>query len=344
MSQPLRGVPRWARGAVAVGTVVFFGAGALAAEGTTGKVEGTVRDQAGAPVAGAQVLIVGSAFAGVSNEQGYYFINNVPAGLVTLRAQYIGYAPAEVRGVRVLAGKTHRQPLTLSQQAVTGEGITVEVAANPLVPRDQTSSKPIMQGDVIEQLPVDAVSQVLRLQPGVVETARGITIRGSRPGQAALYIDGVLVRSVSGNTGASGSGTALVGTNALEEASVTTGALGAEMGDAQAGVISLVTRAGGTSYSGSVSFATDEVAGETYGGGVNRVEASFGGPLIRNLTFFVATTLQGTQSGLQGKGSDESPSYVIGGVDTTPTLSTDPNDTGAPTDSETVVIPQFVQY
>src|SRR3989338_3187609 len=195
MSQPLRGVPRWARGAVAVGTVVFFGAGALAAEGTTGKVEGTVRDQAGAPVAGAQVLIVGSAFAGVSNEQGYYFINNVPAGLVTLRAQYIGYAPAEVRGVRVLAGQTFTQPLTLSQQAVTVEGITVEVAANPLVPRDQVATKSIVQGDLIDDLPVDNLSEIGRLQPGVIESNRGLVIRGGRPREAATYIDGVLVRN-----------------------------------------------------------------------------------------------------------------------------------------------------
>ena len=51
MSQPCRWVSRIARRAVALGTVVLFGAGALAAQGTTGKVEGTVRDQAGAPVA-----------------------------------------------------------------------------------------------------------------------------------------------------------------------------------------------------------------------------------------------------------------------------------------------------
>ncbi len=328
----------------AAAAVLACSANSLAAQGTTGKIEGTVRDQAGAPVAGAQVLIVGSAFAGATNEQGYYFINNVPAGVVTLRAQYIGYAPAEARGVRVLAGQTHTQNLTLAQQAVTVEGITVEVAANPLVPRDQTTSKPIVQGDVIENLPADAVSQVLRLQPGVVETANGISIRGSRPGQVAVYIDGVLVRSVSGNTGVSGEGTALVGTNSLEEASVTTGSLGAEMGDAQAGVISLVTRAGSSRYAGSLSFATDEVSGQTYGAGVNRVEASFGGPLVRNLTFFLATTLQGAQSARQGKGAEVSPSYVIGGVDTTVTVSTAPNATGAPTDSETVVIPQFVRY
>lgn len=342
MSQPCRWVSRIARVAMAVGTVVLFGAGSLAAQGTTGKLEGTVRDQAGAPVAGAQVLIVGSAFAGVTNEQGYYFINNVPAGVVTVRAQYIGYAPAEVRNVRILAGQTLTQGLTLSQQAVTVEGITVEVAVNPLVPRDQVSSKPIVGGETIEDLPVDAVSQVLRLQPGVVESARGLTVRGSRPGQTAVYIDGVQVRSVSGNTGASGSGTALVGTNALEEASVTTGAVGAEMGDAQAGVISLVTRSGGSNYSGSISFATDEVSGQTYGGGINRMEASFGGPLMRNLTFFLASTMQGAQNGLQGKGANEFPSYVLNGIDTVVTVATTPGDVAS--DSESVVIPRFAQY
>jgi hypothetical protein len=69
-------------------------AGPLMAQGTTGKIEGTVRDQAGSPIAGAQVLIVGSAFASSTNEQGYYFLNNVPAGVLTVRAQFIGYAPA----------------------------------------------------------------------------------------------------------------------------------------------------------------------------------------------------------------------------------------------------------
>jgi len=99
------------------------------------------------------------------------------------------------------------------------------------VPRDQVASKPIVQGDVINELPVDAVSQVLRLQPGVVEGSRGLSIRGSRPGDQATYIDGVLVKNFngafSGAYGRSGLGTRLgtstVGTNSLEEASVTTG-------------------------------------------------------------------------------------------------------------------------
>ena len=58
---------RWAfshlaRVAAAVAAVAVFGAGSLLAQGTTGKIEGTVKDSAGAPIGGATVMIVGTAF------------------------------------------------------------------------------------------------------------------------------------------------------------------------------------------------------------------------------------------------------------------------------------------
>ncbi|NIS63983.1 MAG: TonB-dependent receptor plug domain-containing protein, partial [Gemmatimonadales bacterium] len=92
------------------------------------------------------------------------------------------------------------------------------------------TSKPIVVGAEVDALPVDDVRGVLSLQPGVVESGSGLglSIRGGRPGEAAVYVDGVLVRSVR-----SGASALTVGTNALEEASITTGALGAEFGDAQ---------------------------------------------------------------------------------------------------------------
>ena len=48
-----------------------LGAGTLLAQGSTGKVEGRVRDQAGAPIANAQVFVVGTAFNALTNPQGY---------------------------------------------------------------------------------------------------------------------------------------------------------------------------------------------------------------------------------------------------------------------------------
>jgi hypothetical protein len=339
--------------------VALLGAGRLAAQGTTGKIEGTVRDQSGAPVNGAQVLVVGSAFSASTNEQGYYFINNVPVGVMVIRAQYIGYAPAEVRNVRVFGGQTMTVNLTLEQRAVEVTGINVTVEQNPLVPRDQVSSKGIVQGDLIEQLPADNVNAVLRLQPGVVEGTRGLVIRGGRPGEAAVYVDGVQIRNLSANFGVATNGnasgvsearTVVVGTNSLEEASVTTGAIGVEFGDAQSGVISLVTRAGGSNVRGTVTYSTDQLSGETYGQGLSRIEGSVGGPLARNLTFFLGTTLSGQQNIRQPKGAENVPTYVFNGLDTSNpeapngylTVPNDPGNTAS--DSTIVAIPAYTRY
>ena len=107
--------------AVALG----LGAGSLLAQGSTGKIEGRVRDQAGAPIANAQVFIVGTAFNALTNPQGYYFMNNVPAGTIAVRAAFIGYKSTQVEGVRVLAGQTITVDIQLEQTAVEIQEITV---------------------------------------------------------------------------------------------------------------------------------------------------------------------------------------------------------------------------
>src|SRR5574341_463519 len=130
---------------LALGAVValatFVAVAPAAAQQTTGKVEGTVSDQAGVALANAQVFVVGTSFGAVTNEKGYYFINNVPVGTYTIRAQFIGYAPAEVRSVRVPGGQTVTTDVKMQSSAVVLTGITVTAAANPIVPRDQRSEE-----------------------------------------------------------------------------------------------------------------------------------------------------------------------------------------------------------
>lgn len=315
----------------------------LAAQQTTGKIEGTVTDQAGVPIANAQVLIVGTSFGSVTNDQGYYFFNSVPVGTYTVRAQFIGYAPAEVRGVRVTGGQTLTAAIKMESSAVQVTGVTITAAANPIVPRDQVASKSIIGGDQIAALPVDDIRQIIAVQPGVVESgaALGLSLRGGRPGEANIYIDGAPVRAGQGMTrgGSVDNAAVSVGTNAIEEASVTTGALGVEFGDAQSGVISMTTRAGGPSYAGALSYQTDEPFGDAISVGQNRFEASLGGPVpsIKNLTFFLSGTAQGQMSGFRGKGAENYARYVTGGIDTTITRVVGGN-------TQSVDIPTFVQY
>jgi hypothetical protein len=316
--------------------IALFATQPLAAQQTTGKVEGSVTDQAGVPIANAQVFIVGTSFGAVTNDKGYYFINNVPVGTYTIRSQFIGYAPTEIREARVLGGQTVTFNIKMNSSAVQVSGITVTAAANAIVPRDQVTSKTIIAGTQIANLPIDDVRNVLTLTPGVVESGSGmgVAIRGGRPGEANVYIDGAPVRSSN-----FGNQSITVGTNAVEEASVTTGALGVEFGDAQSGVISYTTRSGGQKLSGSLSTQTDEMFGNSISNGFNRFEGSIGGPVpgVENLRFFLSGNLQGQVAPQRGFGWDKVPTYMLGGIDTTVTGT-------ASSGSASVGIPKFVQF
>jgi outer membrane receptor for ferrienterochelin and colicin len=329
---------RAARSFALAAVALAWGAGSLLAQGTTGKLEGRVRDQAGAPIANAQVFIVGTAFNALTNPQGYYFINNVPAGTYNVRAAFIGYKSTQVDGVKMLAGQTITVDVQLEQTAVQIQEITVVTQTQPLVPRDEVTSKQRIDGEFTRNLPADRLSSVLALQPGVVASPTGntLSIRGGRTEEAVTYVDGVPVSpGYRGDARVSSNGTAIsVGPEALEEASVTTGSSSAEFGNAQSGVVAINTRTGGSTYTGAFSYESDEPFGKGTSLGFNRMVGSFGGPIYKNFTFFLSGTLEGQKSVESGKGSADFPLFVQSGIDTTVAV---PSALGDPTADTTQV-------
>ena len=279
----------------------------LAAQAPTGKIEGRVRTQDGTPLRDAQLTILGTAFHGLTDPRGYYFLNNLPAGPVSLRAVFIGYRPFEVHDLRVLADQTVTQDFVLEAAPIALEEISVVTAYNQLVPRDEVTTRQRVDGAFVDRLPVDRLVEVMALQPGVVANAGGtdLSLRGGRPEETAVYVDGVPVSGIN------------VATSAVEEASVTTGATTAEFGNIQSGVVSIQTRQGGTRYSGSFSYETDEPFGANHSLGRNRLEASLGGPIARRLSFFASGVLDGARSAGGGKDAEKYPVFVSAGVDTT---------------------------
>lgn len=303
----------------------------------TGKLQGRVTDAAsGQAIAGAQVVIIGTRLGNLTNADGYYFINNVPAGLQDIQAQYIGKQTVTVRQQRILAGQTTTQNFTLQETAIAVEAIEVLGETRPLVPRDQVASKNIVTGEAVEELPVDNVTSIVRLQPGVVTSGRkdGVSIRGGRAGEEAVFVDGVLVRNFN-----AGNSALRIGTNSLSEVDVLTGGFSAEFGEAQSGIINFVTRTGGRQWNGTLSLQTDEIMPKSWGIGFNRGELSLGGPLIGNLGLFAAGTATGNRSADMSREWREFPFYVTEGVDTV--ISFDEDGNGNLRD---VVIPNFVRY
>ncbi len=339
----VRSLARLARTFALAAVVTGLGASALAAQ-ATGKLEGYIRDQADQPVPNARVVVVGTAFSATANSQGYYFINSIPAGSYDLRAAFVGYKPLEIQGVRILSGQTVTQDIKMEQSAVELQELTVVAADKALVPRDQVTSKQLIDGSYTEKLPVDNLNNVFALQPGVMASPGNtiLSVRGGRADENNTYVDGVPVQP--GNRG-SGSGrsvpTLSVATNAFEDASITTGASSAEFGNAQGGVIAITTRTGGQRFSGNVGYETDEFSGNRMGSGLNRLQASLGGPITRDLTFFVGGDLSGTRFGNFGYHGWEVPGWRAVGVDTTFAI---PKSTSATADTLYLPVQKYALY
>src|SRR6266702_4355986 len=110
----------------------------------TGRIEGHVRNAtSGTPIANAQVVVVGTSLTAVTSDSGFYAIANVPVGTYTVRAQFIGYKPADSSGVRVAANQTVTVDLRLQLSPVMLTGIVVTGAPSPAAERLSVSSSSV---------------------------------------------------------------------------------------------------------------------------------------------------------------------------------------------------------
>lgn len=118
---------RWVQAFSMAAFLMLSGGPPLAAQQTTGSIQGTVRSTEGTPIAGAQVSLEGTRLGGVTNRNGRYQILNVPPGTYAAIAQSIGYATVRREQLAVDAGGTvtgdfemRTLVLTLSEVVVTG--------------------------------------------------------------------------------------------------------------------------------------------------------------------------------------------------------------------------------
>ena len=75
--------------------------------GTKGKIAGRILDaQTNEPLAGANVIISETVLGATSDQDGNYFIINIPPGKYQIEAMYIGYATLIVKDVKVSVDQT----------------------------------------------------------------------------------------------------------------------------------------------------------------------------------------------------------------------------------------------
>lgn len=244
--------------------------------GTTGKISGRIYDsQSGESLAGANITIEGMHTGAASDLDGYYYLINIPPGKYDLNVTYLGYQPVTISGVFVMADHTTDTDLSLNPSALEAAGPVVIVAKRPDIENDVTSTMINIGAEEMENLPVNTVSDVLRLQAGVVSD-NGLHIRGGRSGELAYLIDGHRVEDPYFG----GNGTD-INTAAIEQMELVTGTFNAEYGNAMSGVVNIITKENIKGYRGKISQKTSGLGLEEYSDnlGQSYTEGYFSGPL-----------------------------------------------------------------
>ena len=246
--------------------------------GTNGILEGVVRDrssQQGLP--GASVLIVGTQLGASTDVNGAYAINNIPAGVYTVRCSFVGYQSTLVKDVVISPDLKTKLTIEISSSAVELNAVEVN-AERPPIQKDVTGTVYSVNEKSIAALPVSSLQELIGLQPGVTLENN---IRGGKTTEVVYLVDGLPVQNlIDGGLGSE------LPQSSIGDISVQTGGFDPEYGNALSGVVNIVTKRGGESHVINTRFEKDDLFGGKEVDHRNELELSAGGPVTQDVRYF----------------------------------------------------------
>jgi len=274
-----------------------------------GSVTGVVSDQSGAVIAQANVTLVdadkGFTFTAKTDDKGRYLFRSVPPGRYNLSVKAAGFKDQARNGIKVDVSQNVGADFAMS---VVGAKETVNVStAAPLLGSEDATTGQVVDRKFLNDLPLNgrAVMDLMYLAPGVTEVdascmgcyATNVIINGSRNATTDILMDGVTTTNYEQNSGIRVE-TYTPSVDAVEEFKVQESNFSSEYGFSGASIVNLVTRSGTNSFHGGLYefqryYKTD--ANNWFNNqqgipipGLRRSDfgGTFGGPIIKNKTFF----------------------------------------------------------
>ena len=277
--------------------------GSALAQGLTGSVDGTVKDDTGGVLPGVSVRLTsptqGGAQERVTDETGAYRFAVLPPGTYVITYTLAGFRSVERTGVVVRPDRTVTIDQVLAPASVAEE-VTV-VADTPVVDVRNTQVATTVDSAVIEQTPVSRrFTDLLNVMPGVqngLYTFSPINaVNGSRVTDNVYSVDGVNFNDPQVQAPVTD-----IAYDDIQEVQVSTSGQFAEFGSASGGVFNFITKSGSNQFRGLGAFyyqskdltsdnIDDDLAqigirpslvDHLYDGGGN-----LGGPILRDRLFF----------------------------------------------------------
>jgi hypothetical protein len=280
----------------------------VSAQVDTGTIFGTVKDESGAVLPGASVVIThegqGLTLTTVTREDGTFIFTPIRTGAYSVEAEFQGFKKGVRRGITV----------SIQQQAVVDfslqpGGLAEEVVVTGESPLLQTGTGTVgqtLRSEMIENLPINGrdYTVLARLSTGVVPPQPGaraplmFSANGVRPAQNNYLLDGI-----DNNTSNVDflSGVAYIvkpPVDAVDEIKILTSSFSAEYGRAGGAVLNTTLKSGTGQLRGTVweSHRNDALnANDFFANRANIKKGEYlsnqygftaGGPAVRNKTFW----------------------------------------------------------
>lgn len=256
----------WAGRGVALLAAAWFGLAlppaASAQQAATG-ITGRVTDAAtGQPLAGAQIVVVGTNLGALTNSSGVYVIRGVTPGTVAVRALIIGYAE-QTQQVGVVAGETASLDFALRSSAIALSPIVVTATGEQRRVEVGNAIAHVNATEVVQTRSVTNMADLLTARAAGVNVIPGtqtgagvrVRIRGnsslSLSNNPIYIIDGIRVEGTSGSLSVGVGGTTParindINPNEIESIEIVRGPSAATLygTDAANGVIVIRTKRG----------------------------------------------------------------------------------------------------
>jgi len=295
---------------------IAFSAWFADAQSTTGTISGHVSDSQGLALPGVTVTVASPNLQGVrttvTSEIGDYVISLLPPGNYAVSFDLSGFQKTEKR---VILAPTQTLPVDASMgpAALTEQVTVVGTPAHVLTQTAQVATN--LEQELIATLPTNRDLNAAVLQaPAVHATgpSGAFSIAGSTSFESLFMVNGVAITE-----NLRGTPYTLYIEDAVQETTVAVGGVSAEYGRFSGGVVNLVTKSGGNSFSGSfrdslnndmwrtlTPFESSAIANDPahkelrVDKAVPAYEYTFGGPIAKDrLWFFTAGRLQNQAQG-----------------------------------------------
>jgi hypothetical protein len=229
---------------------------------TTGRIEGTVKDQNGAVIPGAEVKVISKATANertvTTDEVGHYALPLLLPGIYRVTVAAGGFNPAIVDTVHVLITETTLVNADLTVKGVNVDPVVVRVA--PLIPDGPQLGRAV-DSRFVSELPLASrnFTQILSLSPGVAtylpdstgvgRNTQTISVNGARMTQNNVQINGIDANTMGTSSAVN---LAIPASETIQEFKVQTSLYDATFGRSGGGNVQILTKNGGNDFHGSL--------------------------------------------------------------------------------------------